>query len=145
MAAARLSHYTARKRNSIVFVPVTRVIGPPSQNRTIQLSLRTLGGMENIVMAVGYTSSCYRVRKQQQTTEKRQRKQAFYPPLPLPCSRPASSLHTALHHLNKSKKCRLTQYPHYASWLSKIDDVLMQILLHKRNTILKDKQGVAAG
>ena len=30
---------------------------------------------------------------------------------------------------------------HYASWLSKIDDVLMQILLHKRNTILQDKQG----
>ena len=111
MAAGRLSHYTARKRNSIVFVPVTRVIGPPTQNKTIQLSLRTLGASKTLWWrspTFWLTSSNYRVWKQQQTREKRQRKQAFYPlyfPSPAPDQPPVA----ALHHLNKSKKCRLTQ------------------------------------
>ena len=143
MAAARLSHYTARKRNSIVFVPVTRVIGPPSQNRTIQLSLGPWGDGKHC--DGGYLLLLPSEEAATNNGEKAEKTSFLSSLLPLPCSRPASSLRTALHHLNKSKKCRLTQYPHYASWLSKIDDVLMQILLHKRNTILKDKQGVAAG
>ena len=61
--------------------------------------------------------------------------------LPLPCSRPASCLPSP--HSTILIKVKNADWPssHYASWLSKIDDVLMQILLHKRNTILQDKQG----
>ena len=83
------------------------------------------------------TSSSYRVWKQQQTREKRQRKQAFYP-LYFPSRAPDQPPHSTI--LIKVKNA---DWPssHYASWLSKIDEVLMQILLHKRNTILQDKQG----
>ena len=146
MAASRLSHYTARKRNSIVFVPVTRVIGPPTQNKTIQLSLRTLGASKTLwwrsptfLAYLLQLPSVETATNKGEKAEKTSFLSSTSPPL-LPTS--LQSPHSTI--LIKVKNA---DWPssHYASWLSKIDDVLMQILLHKRNTILQDKQGAAAG
>ena len=143
MAAARLSHYTARKRNSIVFVPVTRVIGPPTQNKTIQLSLRTQGASKTLWWRsptfFGLPPPATECGNSNKQGRKGRENKLFIlstsPPL-LPTS--LQSPHSTI--LIKVKNA---DWPssHYASWLSKIDDVLMQILLHKRNTILQDKQG----
>ena len=147
MAADRLSHYTARKRNSIVFVPVTRVIGPPTQNKTIQLSLRTQGASKTLWWRSPRffglpppATECGNSNKQGRKGRENKLFILYTSPPLLPTS--LQSPHSTI--LIKVKNA---DWPssHYASWLSKIDDVLMQILLHKRNTILQDKQGAAAG
>ena len=98
MAAARLSHYTARKRNSIVFVPVTRVIGPPTQNKTIQLSLRTLGASKTLWWRsptfLAHLLLLPSVETATNKGEKAEKTSFLSSLLPLPCSRPASSRRT---------------------------------------------------